>query len=436
MRSFELSTHIKAVQRAQGGSATAKAAYRACCVIACEREGRVHDYSRKGGLEASEIVLPEGAPAWARDRAKLWNAAELTERNKDSRAKTPFKADARTARDFMFTFPAELSKEGRLKVARTVAQYLVSTSAVAVDFNIHEPGREGDERNYHCHIMFTTRRMEAKGLGEKCREWDKWDKKKGEIPTEAKKLRQFVGQTLNAEIKAEGKADLVKVEYLSFKARGSPQKVTQRHMGPAKTHIIRKQQAVLRRDWEQAQRRQQRERHGKERAALKLRQDFDLQRRLAELDLRERKGREQINRDLEQQRRADIPAKGFRRAFQIVTGQEVKEAFNRQHREAERVKDAEQRRASLATEIRAERNAYVRGQTDERERLAQSHIDEDRQLVAAVEHRKSLDRTAEVHARRIEFNTNSRQHRREDDRDDDREQSRGGRSIGREIPPL
>ena len=45
----------------------------------------------------------------------------------------------------MFTYPAELSKEGRLKVARIVARYLVSTSAVAVDFNIHEPGKDGDE---------------------------------------------------------------------------------------------------------------------------------------------------------------------------------------------------------------------------------------------------------------------------------------------------
>ena len=158
----------------------------------------------------------------------------------------------RTARDFMFTYPAELSKEGRLKVARLVAQYLVSTSAVAVDFNIHEPGREGDERNYHCHIMFTTRRMTAKGLGEKCREWDKWDKEKGEIPTEAKKLRAFVGKTLNAELAAEGKDDLVKVEYLSFKALGSPQKPTQRHIGPVQTHMLRKSQAILRREWEQA----------------------------------------------------------------------------------------------------------------------------------------------------------------------------------------
>ena len=50
--------------------------------------------------------------------------------------------------------------------------------------------------------------------------------------------------------------------------------------------LLRKQQAILRRDWEQSQRRRQRERQGKERASLKLQQDFDLQRKLAELDHR------------------------------------------------------------------------------------------------------------------------------------------------------
>ena len=90
--------------------------------------------------------------------------------------------------------------------------------------------------------------------------------------------------------------------------------------------MLRKQQAVLRREWEQAQRREQRERHGKERASLKLRQDFDLQRKLAELDSRERKGREDIARDLEAARKADIPATGARRIFQTVTGQNMRDS--------------------------------------------------------------------------------------------------------------
>jgi hypothetical protein len=166
VRVFELTTRINPVQRSQGDSATARAAYRACCVIECEREGRTHDYSRKQGLEASEIVLPKGSPVWARDRAKLWNAAENREKNgKRGKNAGAYRANAQTARDVMFSYPAELSQEGRLITARIIAQYVVNLSAVAVDFNIHQPGKDGDEKNYHCHMLLTTRRMTAKGLG-------------------------------------------------------------------------------------------------------------------------------------------------------------------------------------------------------------------------------------------------------------------------------
>ncbi len=330
MRGFELTTRLNPVQRSQGDSATARAAYRACCVIECQREGKTHDYSRKGGHEAGGIVLPEDAPAWAKDRAKLWNRVELSERNgKRGPNARKFRANAQTARDLMYTYPAELSKAGRLNIAQIVARYLVSTSRVAVDYNLHEPGKDGDEKNFHCHMMFSTRELTAKGFGNKTREWD--DPKTG--PALTKVLRKFIADTINAELAAEGKADLVKVEYLSFAARGVPRK-PQRHQGPVRTHALRKQQAILRRDWEQAQRREQRERHAKERAALKLRQDFDLQRKLAELDQRERRGREAIERDLAAARKADTPATGFRRVFEIVTGQNMREAFARQSREA------------------------------------------------------------------------------------------------------
>jgi len=139
VRLFELTTRINAVQRSQGDSATAKAAYRACCVIECEREGKTHDYSRKQGHEASGMAGPKGLPAW--DRSKLWNAAELVERNgKRGRNAGQFRANAQTARDLLFTFPSELSQAGRLNTARIIAGFLVSTSSVAVDFSIHKPG--------------------------------------------------------------------------------------------------------------------------------------------------------------------------------------------------------------------------------------------------------------------------------------------------------
>src|SRR5512139_2719358 len=82
MAIFHLS--VKTVGRSRGRSATAAAAYRAAARIEDERTGLIHDYSRKGGVLYREIVTPDDAPAWVRDRAQLWNAAELAENRKNS----------------------------------------------------------------------------------------------------------------------------------------------------------------------------------------------------------------------------------------------------------------------------------------------------------------------------------------------------------------
>ena len=96
MASFHLS--VKTVSRSSGRSATAAAAYRAGARIEDERTGEIHDYSRKGGVSLSQIVLPPEAPGWAGDRSKLWNAAESAENRKNSVV----------AREFEVALPAEL----------------------------------------------------------------------------------------------------------------------------------------------------------------------------------------------------------------------------------------------------------------------------------------------------------------------------------------
>lgn len=397
-QSFELTTRMNGVQRSRGHSATARAAYRACCVIECEREGRTHDYRRKRGLDVAEITLPKGAPAWALDAGKLWNAAEQRERNRDSRAKSAWKANAQTARDFLFSFPAELSQEGRRTAAQIVAAHLVEISQVAVQHAIHAPGKEGDERNWHCHLMFTTRRMTESGLGEKTREWDERDRERpgpegSNAPNLAKQLRAFVAATLNALLAAEGKAELVHVEHETFKARGHPQKAT-RHQGPAQTHIPRKVQAIERGAWIEQHRTEQRQRHGKELASLKVRQEFGLQTKLADLNRRGREGAQAIKRELDRQRRQDPKPEGLRRAFLTVTGRAGREAFDRQQREGQRLDAAREKLATLKAELRQERTAYAEGQTQDRAQLIDRHRAEDRQLQQAVTSRESLDQSA------------------------------------------
>ena len=160
MASYHLA--VKTVKRSAGRSATAAAAYRAGEVITCEREGRVHDYARKSGVEDSFIVAPEEAPDWAHDRAALWNAAEAAET----------RSNAVVAREWEIALPAEIGADARRDIAETFARHLVERYGIAADVAIHAPHREGDDRNHHAHVLTTTRELGAGGLGKKTRVLD------------------------------------------------------------------------------------------------------------------------------------------------------------------------------------------------------------------------------------------------------------------------
>ena len=160
MASYHLS--VKTVKRSAGRSATAAAAYRSASVIECDREGRVHDYTAKRGVEACFILAPEDAPAWAQDRAALWNAAEARETRSNSV----------TAREWELALPSEVSDAARIEMTRAFAQLLVERYGVAADVAIHAPHREGDQRNHHVHILTTTRVLTAEGLTDKTRVLD------------------------------------------------------------------------------------------------------------------------------------------------------------------------------------------------------------------------------------------------------------------------
>jgi Ti-type conjugative transfer relaxase TraA len=148
----------KPIARSGGRSAVAAIAYRTATMLLNERDGLVHDFTRKQGVEHAEIVLPEGIDApWALDRSALWNAVEHSEKRKD----------ARLAREFEIALPHELSSAGRLLLTRDFARDLANRYGAAVDFAIHQPHEEGDVRNVHAHVTMTTRTVGPDGLGEK-----------------------------------------------------------------------------------------------------------------------------------------------------------------------------------------------------------------------------------------------------------------------------
>ena len=228
---------VKTVSRSAGRSATAAAAYRAGASITDQRTGEIHDYTRKGGVQSATLVVPADAAAWANDREALWNAAELSEKRKNSTV----------AREFEIALPGELSPAERKRLAVDFAGELVARHGCAADVAIHAPGKEGDNRNHHAHILLTTRRLTADGMGEKTRELD--DQKTGkELVTE---WRERFAVLQNERLREAGHA--VQVDHRSHAERGLQSEPSQ-HLGPAATGYERRtgQRSRIGQDFDEA----------------------------------------------------------------------------------------------------------------------------------------------------------------------------------------
>jgi hypothetical protein len=154
---------INSVARSNGRTATSAAAYRAGERIRDERTGAVYDHSKRADVLHKEIFLPSkldqagAAMEWARERSTLWNTAEKAEARSNSRV----------AREYQVALPAELSAEQRVVLARSFSQEVADRYSVAVDLAIHAPRPEGDPRNFHAHLLATTREVTPEGLGPK-----------------------------------------------------------------------------------------------------------------------------------------------------------------------------------------------------------------------------------------------------------------------------
>ena len=219
MATYHLSA--KTISRSQGRSATGAAAYRSGARIADERTGVLHDYRRRRGVEASLLILPDDAPDWASDRARLWNAAERAETRKNSTV----------AREFEIALPAELDAGERRRLAADFARELVARHGCAADVAIHRPGRAGDHRNHHAHLLLTTRRLTAAGFTEKTRELD--DLKTGEIG----RWRARFADLQNARLREAGVE--ARVDHRSLEAQAIDREATI-HLGPAATALERR----------------------------------------------------------------------------------------------------------------------------------------------------------------------------------------------------
>ncbi|WP_282603987.1 MobQ family relaxase [Paracoccus sp. PARArs4] len=157
--------HLRAsmISRSQGRSATAAIAYRVAERIEDRRTGLVFDYAKRGGVDYTEILAPDHAPDWVSDRSELWNRVEEAETRKNSQV----------AREVRVALPAELTHAQRVELVRDFAQEQFVDLGMVADIALHAPGRDGDDRNHHAHILLTTREIDPEGFTTKNRDWNK-----------------------------------------------------------------------------------------------------------------------------------------------------------------------------------------------------------------------------------------------------------------------
>lgn len=195
------------IKRSEGRSAIACAAYRSGELLVDHSTGEAHDYSRRRDDIASWIQTPEQVPEWARNRSKLWNEVERSERRSNSQV----------AREVQLALPKELGREQQDELLRSYVQEHFAGRGMVADVNIHR----GDHQNPHAHIMLTTRELEGDGFGAKNRDWNH--------TRTLQSWREGWERHANRELERSGSAG--RISCRSYEERGITRQPT-RHEGP------------------------------------------------------------------------------------------------------------------------------------------------------------------------------------------------------------
>ena len=161
--------NISIVSRGKGKSAVAAAAYRSGEKLTNEWDGMTHDYTRKGGVVHTEIMLPPHAPSSFSDRSTLWNSVELYEKA----------GNAQLAREIDAALPIELSREEQIRLVREYCSSQFVSRGMCVDFVIHDT----NSGNPHCHIMLTMRPLDERGA------WAAKSKKEYDLDENGERIR-------------------------------------------------------------------------------------------------------------------------------------------------------------------------------------------------------------------------------------------------------
>lgn len=152
------------------------------------------DFTEKGKLLASGIEGTSEIPL------AFWKKAEERE------LQTKRKDTARFAKEYIVSFPYKLPIEEMQKLSETIAEELSKINSSSADeikksrvvnWYLHEPDKDGDERNFHTHFLLSEREyfFEKKEFAEtKNRDWN--SKKT------LREHKKIIGERINERLRA------------------------------------------------------------------------------------------------------------------------------------------------------------------------------------------------------------------------------------------
>ena len=234
---------IQIIKRSIGKSAVAAAAYRSGERLTNEWDGMTHDYTHKGGIVHTEIMLPSYAPPEFQDRSTLWNSVEQIEKS----------SDAQLAREIEVALPVELSPAAQLALVRAFVKDNFVDAGMCADFAVHDKGTG----NPHAHILLTIRPLRPDGKwGPKCRKVYDLDSQGNRIPDgkggwknhredttdwnnreNAEKWRAAWASYANRALESAGRPE--RIDHRSYERQGI-EKIPSIHMGPAASQMERR----------------------------------------------------------------------------------------------------------------------------------------------------------------------------------------------------
>ena len=231
--------NLKNFSRGKGESATAAAAYRAGIDILDTRTRIAHNYARRSGVISYHMLAPAGAPVWCSDPTVFFDACE----HRESRA------NAIVGRELEVSLPAELGENERRDLALSLGQLLVDRYQVVVLAAIHAPAEKGDQRNFHVHLLMSSRRVGVNGLGS--RAGSEFEARGGRGADEIREVRALVSGVINKALAGAGIGETVdhrslRAQAMAAHAAGDFDKAAAlsraptRHIGKAITAALRR----------------------------------------------------------------------------------------------------------------------------------------------------------------------------------------------------